>query len=1139
MKKTTNFKIVLLFLVLILAVGCLFACGKKSTYTVTFMDGDTVLSRKSVEPGNAVTLPQPTKDGYSFVGWYTDTTLESAYVDDSEVNDNLVLYAKFARKALSIAVNSDGGTAIEKISVTTGSEYTVPTPEKEGYTFVGFTYINENNDELYFAQTGTYTLKTNVRLTAKWQINTYNVVFKDANGTTIETQPVQYGQKANKLVSEGYTIEGYYDNAEFEGEKIDLSTFIVRENTEIFVNRTANVYRITVVGWSQLSCDVTYGEEYDISVDENDDLYLAKIGTSVDNEWTDFLGFVMNNEPFTATGVYMWARNITVTAVGTLNNNYQKAMVTFIDGIDHGVIPVGEEDGLIINKGQSIALADFPNVNDAHAGYTFAGWFTTPEFAPSSAYTGGVVDGSFAVYAKFAPNSYVITCDGEEFPVTFGEAYELPTDKFGYTFGGYTYNNEEFDAVGTYTIPQDITISVTWTPLENSSKKYFVEDNTYIFLKGITYNFKSQSLSSSSNSVRIFAEGGDNKFEALSVSDSFTLVVDESDVNCKIVEYVNTINLGSDFQSMISNGTNNNVYQITTSQSEYVLDAGYNNFKPDIAISNLTNNYLTLEEANVELLIYDENENLLDSDYTLDGNVITLDSDLVDTEIKIVFQPKYALSADNLTFPSMKVKVNDGVNVYTSLELRTNYANLSVSKINILRNITAQLLEEDYASGYGSRGNVTLDIEGSMGTEHVTLENIDTGVPKNNFGKGVYTRHSAPNGNDNIVINGNYFTIDGSKLPYIDPSDKAHRTSGVGYDLANVQIGIFLYRCLQTEPGTNPNTTYDDQEYRSNNGHATFNNLRISGNNIYSAQATQSGVTDNPFLKMSSSYIGMIFRGGTIKLDNVSIVKNSMGMMLHGGVSGYYLPGLGGIYGGSVASAAQPNEEVAVKLDMSNCIISNAWSNDIYAYDLAAVKLTNTKLNGCSGAAIHFDNRPYGGGVSDSCGYSNLNSSLTMDIYTGSNINNWVAGTEPWFVAYGRADQAALIKQGFEGSVSGNSGGMLTVLKEEKNVEMMNFAILVFPTETNSNPWAADNGGPAHIDTTILPQAQSAGLNVFYSLPEDAATLQAFQDGYAAAYAAGGEQGATLWAMGQFVSYGAMAFDGSSGMGLYLPVYVK
>ena len=1145
MKKANVLKIALCVLVVVLVLGCFFACNKK-TCTVTLMDGDTVIDTLEVEPGSTLSLVAPTKDGATFEQWYKDAEFQSLFdVNSDVVDEDITLYAKFNQRALSIMVNSNGGTDVDRISVTTGAQYTVPAPIKEGYRFTGYTYHDENGTEHAFPQSGSYGLRTNVLLTAQWEILSFTVNFKNADESIIDTQIVQYNQKASAITVKGYSISGLYTNKEFSGEKFTLGSFPIKDNTDIYVDKIAITYHITVLGWNDLSCDVDYDSTYTLlnPEDTSNALFVEKVGTTMDHEWSSFTGYTLDGEAFSFTGKYTWDKNITVIPTHVENANYNKCTVTFLNTVTNATVTEVK-----VNKGATVATGDIPSTSAR--GYGFNGWFTSDAYTDNTAFSAEtVVNNSITIYSKFTPNSYVITCDNVNYPVTFGQTYNLPIDKFGFTFGGYTLNGDNFPATGTYNIDGNITVVGTWTGVDTVANNYFMDNGVYVFLKGFTYNFKSADISSAATSngtISIFTQDGDNKFEAKKLSDGFVLNVGENELSCKIVDYIRSIGFGADFNNMLAAGNNGTVYQKTVVAADYVMDVGVTEFKPDIVIKDDNLESIDLATACVDLLITENGTPVANVEYSVYGDSISFDSSCVGRTFTLEFAPKYALPSQNLTNPTLTVKLNNGVNVYTSLELRNNYANLAVHKINVLRNIKAELLDTDYEAGHGRQiGNITLDVNGN--TE--VMENVDLGRPKNNFGKGVYARSSVAGSNDSIVVNGNYFTIDGSKLPYV--YDTNRRTSGMGYAMSNTQIGIFLYRSVRTDEGTSPETTYDDQTYRSNDGHATISNLRISGNNLYSSLATQSGIDELPFLKMSSAYIGMVVRGGTVSLDNVAIVNVGMGVMVHGGVSGFFEPGINATYGG-VIGQVQAVDEVAAIFSMTDCSIKNAWCNDIYVFDLAEINLIGTQLNGCSGAAIHFDNRPYGGTQTDSLGYTNCNSSLNMDIYTASHINNWVAGTEPWFVAYDKTSAASQIKVGFEEALNPNG---LTIIKNMLGAEMMNLAIVVNPCDPGAvAAWLMDDDGTTHADQAgqaadikrhmstininVLSQAEAVGLKVFYDATVDGAELVEFGTQYAT-LAASDPTLAQQYAFGKFLSYGAMASDGSSGMGIYLPVMIK
>lgn len=68
-----------------------------TTYTVTFdSNGGSAVPAQTVENGATATVPaEPTKEGYVFVGWYSDNTLENVYDFSTAVTANITLYAKW------------------------------------------------------------------------------------------------------------------------------------------------------------------------------------------------------------------------------------------------------------------------------------------------------------------------------------------------------------------------------------------------------------------------------------------------------------------------------------------------------------------------------------------------------------------------------------------------------------------------------------------------------------------------------------------------------------------------------------------------------------------------------------------------------------------------------------------------------------------------------------------------------------------------------------------------------------------------------------------------------------------------------------------------------------------------------------
>ena len=69
----------------------------RKSYTVTFdSNGGSDVSSQSLRYGAKATKPSvPSKNGFVFIGWYSDTGLESAFNFDTAITGDITLYAKW------------------------------------------------------------------------------------------------------------------------------------------------------------------------------------------------------------------------------------------------------------------------------------------------------------------------------------------------------------------------------------------------------------------------------------------------------------------------------------------------------------------------------------------------------------------------------------------------------------------------------------------------------------------------------------------------------------------------------------------------------------------------------------------------------------------------------------------------------------------------------------------------------------------------------------------------------------------------------------------------------------------------------------------------------------------------------------
>ena len=142
----------------------LYAKWEKNAYDVHFeLDGGNGVS--DLKTDRIETEPIPTKEGYTFLGWYFDGGFANKASFPLEVTGDITLYAKWEKDAYDVHFELDGGTGVSDLK--TDRIETEPIPTKEGYTFLGW-YFDGG-----FANKASFPLEVtgNITLYAKWEEN--------------------------------------------------------------------------------------------------------------------------------------------------------------------------------------------------------------------------------------------------------------------------------------------------------------------------------------------------------------------------------------------------------------------------------------------------------------------------------------------------------------------------------------------------------------------------------------------------------------------------------------------------------------------------------------------------------------------------------------------------------------------------------------------------------------------------------------------------------------------------------------------------------------------------------------------------------------------------------------------------------
>ena len=163
-------------------------CNPK-TYTVYFqVNGGNALPSSSdhisvTYNSTYGTLPTPTRTGYTFAGWYTESTGGTRILDSTtvQITSDQNLYARWEGIKSTVTFDAQGGTSsASSIQVTYGQTYgTLPTASKSGATFEG--WYTEVSGGTKIESTTTVSIISSQTLYAHWKETEYKYLKCDSH----------------------------------------------------------------------------------------------------------------------------------------------------------------------------------------------------------------------------------------------------------------------------------------------------------------------------------------------------------------------------------------------------------------------------------------------------------------------------------------------------------------------------------------------------------------------------------------------------------------------------------------------------------------------------------------------------------------------------------------------------------------------------------------------------------------------------------------------------------------------------------------------------------------------------------------------------------------------------------------------
>ncbi len=215
----------------------LYAKWEKATFSVTYnLNGGTNNPSNptsyTVNSGN-ITLRDPTRTGYSFKGWYSDSSLTTKVTSiSSGSTGDKTFYAKWEKATYSITYNLNGGTnnPSNPASYTMDSgNITLLDPTRSYYTFKGW-----YSDSGFTTKVTTINASslTNITLYAKWEATTYTITYNLNGGTNNPSNPASYtinntipnGISLLDPTRTGYSFKGWYSDSSFTTKVTSISS---------------------------------------------------------------------------------------------------------------------------------------------------------------------------------------------------------------------------------------------------------------------------------------------------------------------------------------------------------------------------------------------------------------------------------------------------------------------------------------------------------------------------------------------------------------------------------------------------------------------------------------------------------------------------------------------------------------------------------------------------------------------------------------------------------------------------------------------------------------------------------------------------------------------------------------------------
>ena len=363
---------------------------EEKTFEVSFVTNcETTAEKQTVKKATEISLPNLTKEGYTFKGFYLDSEFKTKFSQSTYVlNSDITLYALFEINTYIVNFKVDGNIVSGQF-VEHGSAAEKPNdPAKEGYVFKGWDQDFSN-------------VTSDLTINALFDAAAYTVTFKNGD-EVLDTQNVTHGQSATAPAEP--TKTGFV----FNGWDKDFSNV----TSDLVVNAKFKAQTFTV------NFKMTEDSEYYYDIQEVEYGEDAEEPDAPTRPGFQFKGW---DKEFT---------NVTSDLIVTATWEVKTYVVKYVvDGVVYQEVTVEHGKDPI------------PPADPSKDGYEFTGWDKTPT---EVTYDGIVVTAQFAA-KSFNIKYYNGTTELDLQPKTYkvGDDFDLPQfEESGYIFAGWYLDSE-------------------------------------------------------------------------------------------------------------------------------------------------------------------------------------------------------------------------------------------------------------------------------------------------------------------------------------------------------------------------------------------------------------------------------------------------------------------------------------------------------------------------------------------------------------------------------------------------------------------------------------------------------------------------------------------------------------------------